>query len=90
MRKKGHTSWKGCMLTWVVELPWRLALKISLLKHVWASVTFALTAWSMTFTVTSLAHTPTLDGPWWIQCSWNHFLGWWWTLSMIWWRESCS
>jgi hypothetical protein len=25
MSKKGHTSWTGCMLTWVVELPWRLA-----------------------------------------------------------------
>jgi hypothetical protein len=44
MMKKGHTSWTGCILTWVVELPWRLILKTPLLKHVWASVTFALIA----------------------------------------------
>jgi hypothetical protein len=44
MRKKGHTSWTRCILTWVVELPWRLVLKMSPLKHVWASATFALTA----------------------------------------------
>jgi hypothetical protein len=44
MKKKGHTSWTGCMLTWVVELPWRIALKMLLLKHVWAFATFALIA----------------------------------------------
>jgi hypothetical protein len=37
-------------------------LKTPLLNHVWASATFALTAWSMMFTVTSLVHTPTLVG----------------------------
>jgi hypothetical protein len=42
--KKGHTSWTGCILTRVVELPWRLALKMPPLKHVWASVTFTLIA----------------------------------------------
>jgi hypothetical protein len=25
MRKRGHTSWTGCIPTWVIELPWRLA-----------------------------------------------------------------